>query len=52
MKEPSLGKLTLNWEGPYYMTVKVRVRAYYLEDLKERLFPQPWNVSNLKKHFH
>lgn len=52
MKEPSLGKLTLNWEGPYYMTVKVRVRAYYLEDLKERLFLQPWNVSNLKKHFH
>lgn len=26
--------------------------AYYLEDLKERLLPHPWNVSNLKKYFY
>lgn len=51
LKESSLGKLALNWKGPYHMTAVTGVEAYYLEDLEEMPFPQPWIVSNLKKYF-
>lgn len=52
MKKLSLGKLALNWEGPYRVTAVAGVGAYYLEDLEEKPLPLPWNVSNLKKYFH
>jgi len=52
MKKPSLGKLALNWEGSYHVTVMAGIGAYNLEDLEERPFRQPWNVSNLKKYFY
>ena len=52
IKEPSLGKLASNWEDPYCETTVAKTRAYYLEDLEERLLPHPWNASNLKKYFY
>ena len=50
MKDQSLGKLALNWEGPYCVTAVASTRAYYLEDMEERPLPRPWNVNNLKKY--
>ena len=52
IKDLSLGKLDLNWEGSYHVTTMVGTEAYYLEDLEERPLPRPWNVSNLKKYFY
>ena len=51
MKEPNLEKLALNWEGSYHTAAMTKIGAYYLKDLKERPFPRPWNVSNLKINF-
>lgn len=51
MKELRFGKLATNWEGLYCMTAIAGTGAYYLEAMKERPLPQPWNVSNLKKYF-
>lgn len=51
MKDLSAGQLALNWEGPYRVTAKARMGAYYLEYLEERPLPQPWNVYNLKKYY-
>ena len=48
---PGEGKLGPNWEGPYEVTVVVGNGAYYLEDLKGRAIPRPWNVANLKKYY-
>ena len=46
------GNLASNWEGPYRVTAIARAGAYYLEDMEERPFPQPWNVQNLRKFYH
>lgn len=51
MKDLSAGKLAPNWEGPNQVTAIVGTGAYYLEDMKERPLPQPWNVYNLKKNY-
>ena len=52
MKDQNARKLAPNWEGPYRVTTVAEMGAYYLEDVEERLLPQPWNVSNLKKYYH
>lgn len=52
MKDLTAGKLALNWEGPYQVTVVAGAKLYYLENIEERLLPRPWNVSNLKKYYH
>ena len=52
MKDQGARKLASNWEVPYRVTTLVGARAYYLEDMEERSFPQPWNVSNLKRYYH
>ena len=46
------GKLAPTWEGPYKVTAIVGIRAYYSEDLDERLLPWPWNAHNLRKFYH
>lgn len=46
------GKLAPNWERLYIVIAIAGVRAYYLKDISERPLPQPWNVQNLKKHYH
>ena len=51
-KNPSWGKLRLNWEGPYRITSVARIGAYYLEDLDENVVPCPWNVNNLQMYYY
>ena len=51
-KNPSWGKLGLNWEGPYQITSIAGIDAYYLEDLDEKAIPHPWNVNNLKMYYY
>ena len=46
-KNPAWGKLGPNWEGSYHITSVAGIGAYFLEDLDERVVPQPWNVNNL-----
>ena len=51
-KDPTDGKLGLNWEGPYEV-VKLSVKgAYYLEDSEGRQAPRSWNSNNLKNYYH
>ena len=51
-KNPAWGKLGLNWEGPYRITSKTGIGAYFLEDLDEHVVPCPWNVNNLKGYYY
>ena len=40
-KNPAWGKLEPNWEGPYRITSKAGIGAYFLEDLDEHVIPRP-----------
>ena len=51
-KNPTLGKLGPNWEGPYRITSVVGIGAYYLEDLNEKAVLCPWNVNNLRMYYY
>ena len=51
-KNPAWGKLGPNWEGPYRITSKAGIRAYFLEYLDEHVVPRPWNVNNLKRYYY
>ena len=51
-KNPAWGKLWPNQEGPYRITSKADIRAYFLEDLDEHVMPRPWNVNNLKRYYY
>ena len=46
-KNLAWGKLGPNWEGSYHITSIAGIGAYFLEDLDEKVVPQPWNVNNL-----
>ena len=46
------GKLGLNWEGLYRITLVARIGAYYFEDLDEKGVSQLWNVNNLRKYYY
>ena len=48
-KNPTWGKLGPNWEGPYRITSKAGIGAYFLEDLDEHVIPRSWNVNHLKR---
>lgn len=50
-RDPTMGNLGLNWEGPYRVISIAGTGAYQLEDLDERHVARPWNVSNLKKYY-
>ena len=41
VKNPAWGKLGPNQEGPYRITSKVGIGAYFLEDLDEHVIPHP-----------
>jgi len=47
-KEEGVGKLGINWEGPYIVTEVVRNGVYRLKDLEDRPVQRPWNMVNLK----
>ena len=51
-KNSAWGKLEPNWEGPYRITSKAGIRAYFLEDMDEHVIPRPWNVNNLKRYYY
>ena len=51
-KNPAWGKLGPNWDGPYRITSKAGIGAYFLEDLDELVVPRPWNVNNLKRYYY
>ena len=51
-KNLAWGKLGLNWEGPYHITLEAGIGAYFLEDLDEHVIPRPWNVNNLKRYYY
>ena len=51
-KNPAWGKLGLNWEGPYRITIVAGIGAYYLEDVDEKHVLHPWNVNNLKRYYY
>ena len=51
-KNPVLGKLGPNWEGPYRITSNAGIGAYFLEDLDGLVVPCPWNVNNLKRYYY
>ena len=51
-KNPSWGKLELNWEGLYHITSMAGIGAYYLEDLDKKTVPRPWNVNNLRIYYY
>ena len=51
-KNPAWGKLWPNWEGPYRITSKASIGAYFLEDLDEHVVLHPWNVNNLKRYYY
>ena len=40
-KNPALGKLGPNWEGPYRITSVAGIGVYYLEDLDEKIVLHP-----------
>ena len=52
MRDTNVGKLAPTWERPYRVIAMAGAITYYLEDLDERLLPQPWNVHNLNKFYH
>ena len=51
-KNPVWGKLGPNWEGPYRITLKAGIGAYFFEDLNEGEIPRPWNVNNPKRYYY
>ena len=51
-KNPTWGKMGLNWEGSYRITSVVGIGAYFQEDLDEHVIPRPWNVNNLKMYYY
>ena len=51
-KNPTWGKLGSNWEGPYRITLKAGIGAYFLENLDEHVILRPWNVNNLKRYYY
>ena len=51
-KNPAWGKLRPNWEGPYRITSKAGIGAYFLEDLDKLVISRPWNVNNLKRYYY
>ena len=44
-------KLGPNWLGPYKIVKLTGKGAYYLEDLKGKQIPRPWNFNNLRKYY-
>ncbi|CAJ2644644.1 unnamed protein product [Trifolium pratense] len=46
------GKLAPNWEGPYRVIDKTENGAYYLEDLRGKKLPRPWNAQKLKQYYN
>ena len=51
IRDPSKGKLGLNWEGPYRITLWQRKGTYHLETLEGQKLHHSWNTEHLKKYY-
>lgn len=43
-----IGKMEANWEGPYKIITVLDGGSYYLEDVKGKPLPRPWNIHHLR----
>ena len=50
-RNPTQGKLGLNWEGPYRITSWQRKGIYHLETINGQKLPHPWNTEHLQKYY-
>ena len=50
-RDPKVGVLRPNWEGPYEIEAVIRPELYKLARLGGGLVPRAWNSENLKKYF-
>ena len=50
-RDPSQGKLSPNWEGPYRIASWQRKGTYYLEMLDGQKLQHPWNTEHLRKYY-
>ena len=50
-RDPTQGKLGLNWERPYRVTSWQRNGTYHLETLGGQKLPHPWNTEHLRKYY-
>ena len=49
-KNPTQGKLSPTWEGPYRVVYYSKQGNYHLKTLDEQRLPRPWNIKHLKKY--
>lgn len=45
------GKLTANWEGPYFVKEEIVPGSYRVEDISGKLLKNSWNASVLKRYY-
>ena len=50
-KDPTHGKLGLNWEGPYIVSRVVRPGNYELRTEEGKTLPHSWNAEHLKRFY-
>jgi len=50
-RDPLLGKLGPNWEGPYMIADYHRKGTFYLETLNRQRFHHPWDTEHLRKYY-
>ena len=50
-RDPTHGKLSPNWEGPFRITSWQRKDTYHLETLDGRKLHHPWNAKHLRKYY-
>jgi len=50
-KNPTQGKLSPNWDGPYRVTSWQKKGTYHLETLDGRELQHPWNAKHLRKYY-
>ena len=46
-RDPTQGKLSPNWKGPYKITLWQRKGTYHLETIDGQKLPYPWNTEHL-----
>ena len=50
-RDPTYGKLDLNWEEPYRIMAWQRKGTYHLKTLDGRKLHHPWNAKHLWKYY-
>ena len=50
-RDPSQGKLSPNWEGPYRIASWQKKGTYHLETMDGQKLQHPWNTKHLRKYY-